>query len=668
MQKNNGNGGERGEKEIAPKNNYAEKYLKEYIQETIASLSPGCQGNALFNSLLIKRIRAQLSFDVYLSEKLSVPELSGSSSKDTNDLISSFVSNYLSPSLKSLNNPFLIKDMDKAVKRVADAIKNNETICIYGDYDVDGITSTSFLLSFLREIRELSDKSEHGADKRIFYKLPDRIKDGYGLGIEPIDEICEEINNGGFPPLTLLITVDLGITNTKEVSYANSKGIDVIICDHHEIPLSLNKEEEILPDAYAILNPKRRGDEFPFKFMPGVGIAFNFGRAIRNYMFNNNMINSCPNLKTYLDIVCLGIIADIVPMYGDNRTLTRFGLKEINNNPRHGIKELKRICGLHFDNINESDIAWKISPKINAAGRVSDPSIAVRLLTEKDPEIIYGLAQELESANRKRQALEDLCLTEAVELAEKSDTDGPVIVLKGESWHPGVIGIVSSRMTDFFNKPVLLFSGYKKNVYIGSARSCGTIDLYEYLKKFQSYFVKFGGHKMACGVTINKNDMEGFMTSVNQAVNVNIPIEDGTENNSGSYDEEIDFGLVNRGELENLMKLMSPYGFLNEQPRFLMKNIKLLNINKREYRNKYPDRRKKSDSAFNSSRCYFTLNIENSSNRGKVHHKALLFDRSATSKKIFDAADREGGFNEKIPVNGIIFEFFNKYIKIINIL
>ncbi len=627
----------------------AEEYLKEQLKIIIESLN-SVRKNSLFHSLIHKRIFAQLNYDPFFAETLNRHIDSDLKDREFEDFIYNFTSNYLNPSLKSLSDPFLIKDMGMAVERLEKALLENETICVYGDYDVDGITATSFLVSFLRELRKLIHNGDGDGSRGIFYKIPDRIKDGYGLSLEPIDEIRELINNSGYPPLTLLITVDLGITNTQEVLYANSKNIDVIICDHHEVPMNSDNSGEIIPEAFAVLNPKRKGDAFPFKFLPGVGIAFNLGRALRNYLFTNNIITACPNLKDYLDIVCLGIIADMVPMYGDNRTLTHFGLKKINSNPRHGIKELKRICGLNFDNVNESDIAWKIAPKINAAGRVESPETAVELLIEKDPENVFMLAKKLEDANKKRQALEDICFTEALSLMEqdnRASSLSPLIVLKGQTWHPGVIGIVSSRLVEHFKKPVLLLSGYKKTAHIGSARSCGNIDIYEYLKGFQNFFVKFGGHKMACGVTIKNEDVDDFIREIYSRGSVaeeNFYPEklSGTDPVSPAYDEEIDFSAIGRDNVAEIVNILSPYGFLNETPKFLMRNIRLLNISRRSGQN---------------SRAYFTLAVENSRINNGIKHKALLFNRHIGDENLEPAA-----------VDGIIFEFFNKYIKIINIL
>lgn len=653
---------------------YVEEYIRECLKKTLNQTYPTASNTTLL-SLIFKRINSQLNFDPFFSQEFDKEQSHHDQDYiPANDYLSNFVSNYLNPSLKSLSDPFLMTDMDKAVERITGALTNGENICIYGDYDVDGITSTSFLVSFLREIIKLLKPNQK--ENTVFYKLPDRIKDGYGLGTEPIDEICDEISKGSGQPLSLMITVDLGITNVKEVSYANSKNIDVIICDHHEVPLtksiSGNNCKEILPDAYAILNPKRKGDKFNFKFLPGVGIAFNLGIAIRKRLVANGSITTYPNLKNYLDIVCLGIIADIVPMYGDNRTLTHYGLNKINNQPRPGIRELKRICGLHFDNVNESDVAWKIAPKINATGRVGNPAVAVELLTQNSSEKAYELARELDIANKKRQMLEDICFNDAMrQIDEKnlSESNSPIIILSGEPWHPGVIGIVSSKLVDYLQKPVLLFSGFKEGVYIGSVRSYNSIDIYAFLKKYESFYEKFGGHKMACGLTIKKGkNFDDFVHSaskdladsnIKSEIGSDIPSSENTDEENvkmPDYDEEIDLNAAAKKGLSNLIKLMSPYGPLNEQPKFLIRNITLLNINKREYKNKSS----KKSGLFN---CYFTLNIKGSSGNCNIEPKAFLFKKYKTMKNIFDAESKD-----KIAVDGIIFEFFNGYIKILNLI
>lgn len=752
-----------------------------------------------------------------------------------------YICNYINPSLKNLHDPFIMKDMDKAVKRIIKALTDNETICVYGDYDVDGITSISFLVLFLREIQNclLNYETEAGSlrfsysktktdtmtdttnpfcktstfkagqgHERIIYKIPDRIKHGYGLGIEPINEIISLSNyniNENEPPkeaftvltafrqvnlssstadrasandihpvspdglqsshVSLIITVDLGITNFEEVKYAKSKNIDVIICDHHEVP-------EKIPEAVAILNPKQPDDIFPFKFLPGVGIAFNLAIALRKKMAEDGLINTYPNLKDYLDIVCLGIIADIVPICDENRTLVYYGLKKINNSPRHGLKELRKICNLNFDNVNEYDIAWKIAPRINSTGRIGSPEIAVELLMADTSENAKILSKKIEDLNKKRQALESECFVDALSQINYNTINAikdmtemryasietnycktcPIIILSSDLWHPGVIGIAASRLAEHFKKPVLLLSGFKKDILVGSARSYKNIDIYAFLKNFNEFYIKFGGHKMACGLTLKKSELNKFLDLVKNtdfkympqssteqlrselqttasgcslpedlskgSVNHEPDKEPGAAcdnaselklnhiNDNYDYDEELNIDKIKKGDMDNLMaglKLMAPFGPLNEQPKFLMKSVILDNITEKEFKNTFSSNLnnhkgsgKTINTAVKSKHSYFTCNIKSKSNVNckcgftceywSPQRAKLLPSSCEQSQGYFNNKQDSNNFQKKAiifkntkllknkcqnnnhEVNDIIFEFFNNYIKILNII
>ncbi|MHB8291792.1 MAG: single-stranded-DNA-specific exonuclease RecJ, partial [bacterium] len=598
------------------------------------------------------------------------PEKNNIAADILDNYIYNYILNYINPSLKNLHNPFLMKDMDKAVNRITKALVNDEKICVFGDYDVDGITATSFLVLFLREINKYIvkvDNKDNNAGNNtqninnegginhnnidngetIIYKIPDRIKHGYGLGIDPINELISDNNIISGKNVSLIITVDLGITNYEPVVYANSKNIDVIICDHHEIP-------EKIPPAAAILNPKQKDDKFPFKFLPGVGIAFNLAMALRKKLFDDGLINSYPNLKDFLDIVCIGIVGDIVPMYDENRLLVSYGLKKINSNPRPGIKELKKICNLRFDNVTESDIAWKIAPKINSSGRVGNPNIAIELLISQDYEKARTLALKLDELNKKRKKLETECFNKATikinQINNTLDNFNPVVfnqmvILFDDSWHPGVIGIASSRLSEYLMKPVLLLSGYKEDIFIGSARSYGNIDIYSILKQFDNFFIKFGGHKLACGLSIKKSEFNKFIEAVNKFGESDL--NNFKSNNADikfNYDEELLIGNINN-ELINKLKLMAPYGVLNEQPKFCIKNPLIDNIITRKVKNSYnsynnnngsgntnPDPANKvlnnnSNSNFKKiiNNEYFTCDILNCSDKNKKSNKAIIF-------------------------------------------
>jgi len=713
----------------------------------------------LTKSIISKRIFSQLCFEpaflnLMISEK-GKSECDAAfdvnpvniSAEVLDNYIYNYISNYIEPSLKNLHNPFLMKDMDKAVNRIANALVNDEKICVFGDYDVDGITATSFLVLFLREInkyivkaesssnsnnscsssnkgariaivgnsdniKNITDDNNHNengingssennhtnnisgnacingskntSDNNIIYKIPDRIRHGYGLGIEPINELIADNNCENGKPVSLIITVDLGITNYEPVEYANSNSIDVVICDHHEVP-------EKIPPAVAILNPKQKDDKFPFKFLPGVGIAFNLAMALRKQLFDDGLISSYPNLKDFLDIVCIGIVGDIVPMYDENRLLVYYGLKIINNEPRPGIKELKKICNLRFDNATESDIAWKIAPKINSSGRVGNPNIAIELLMSQDYEQARTLALKLEELNKKRKKLETECFNSAIIKINQMDGanySNPVIILSDDSWHPGVIGIASSRLAESLMKPVLLLSGYKEDIFIGSARSYENIDIYSILKQFENFFIKFGGHKLACGLSIKKNEFDKFINAANKLWKKDSDklqsdiayVKTGCKFN---YDEELSADNMSN-ELINKLRLMAPYGVLNEQPKFCIKNPLIDNIITRKIKNTYNSRSSAdsrsanipSSSAqaldnnlnFNFKKIinneYFTCDIINYGGKISKSNKAIIFKNISC----FRAEDFDFKNLNNTTVKSIIFEFFNNYIKILDII
>ncbi len=578
-------------------------------------------------SIISRRLASQLIFDPVFT--FNTPMVHPD---DMALFLNNWTSNYLNPSLRCLHDPFLMKDMNKAADRIIAGLLNNEKICVYGDYDVDGITSISFLVLFLRELKNhIAGMKNTPPEEQIIYKIPDRIKHGYGLGIEPINEVIFNNDNGG-KTVSLIVTVDLGITNVESVAYANSRNIDVIICDHHEIP-------EKLPEAYAILNPKQPDDKFPFKFLPGAGIAFNLAIALRKKMVYGGIIKTYPNLKNFLDIVCLGIIADIVPMYDENRILVHHGLKKINDSPRTGIKALKKICGLHFDNVNEFDVAWKMAPRINSAGRIGDPSIAVELLISDTPENAKMYAEKIELFNKKRQELENDCFSTALKKAETRLTEHDnFLILCDDSWHPGVTGIASSKLAEHFKRPVLLLSGFKPGIFIGSARTYGDIDIYGFLKNFDQFYLKFGGHKTACGLTLSRDIFSKFLEGASHYLKTQNSMQ--VTEKKADYEEEINLKNIKK-ELISGIKIMAPFGNLNERPKFLMRNVILENIK-------------------NSANTHFTCDVLND----RLKSKAFLFSKGDLLKNSYTGSNNLN----QMRVNGIIFEFFNDYIKILNIL
>jgi single-stranded-DNA-specific exonuclease len=365
---------------------------------------------------------------------------------------------FFSPSLADLHSPFLMKDMHKGVERVIRAVSNKERITIYGDYDVDGITSLVILFKFLIEAQ---------ADAR--YYIPDRIEEGYSLNFKAIDKIKA---NG----TSLIITVDCGSSDRDEIAYANSLGIDTIVLDHHEVP-------ENLPPAAAIVNTNRSDCRFPFKDLAGVGIVFNFIIALRSKLRDAGFWSQSPypNLKEYLDLVALGTIGDISPLTDENRIFTRIGLELINKGSRVGLKALMSACGI--DSSLDSIIAsFTLIPRINAAGRIASPEDSIKLLLTDNPAEAAAIARKLESYNRERQLLEKTILAEA--LSEIEEVEGsarqPAFILSSARWHPGIIGIVASKLVDVYYRPVMLIS-LKNGIGKGSGRSVSEINLHEIL-------------------------------------------------------------------------------------------------------------------------------------------------------------------------------------------
>ncbi|HOO90746.1 MAG TPA: single-stranded-DNA-specific exonuclease RecJ, partial [Syntrophales bacterium] len=345
---------------------------------------------------------------------------------------------FLFPSLEQLHNPFLMQDMDRGVDRIIQGIFRNEKIIIYGDYDADGITSTAILVKFLRDI--------HG---NTTYYIPGRVEEGYGLSRAAIDQF----KNDG---IDLIITVDCGISNHEEIAYAVSSGIDVIVTDHHEIP-------DIMPDCSAVINPLRpsiSGSGFPFKSLAGVGVAFNLLIALRGRLRKIGFWKdrTYPNLREYLDLVAIGTIGDVVPLVDENRILSKIGLGVVNNTKRVGLKELIAISDMSGRPVSSESAAFRLIPRINAAGRIGSPEDAVELFLTEDEGQAAMLAQRLDSYNRDRQVMEKIILDEILEEIETTVDINKTysLVFASHDWHPGIIGIVASKLVDRYYRPAIL--------------------------------------------------------------------------------------------------------------------------------------------------------------------------------------------------------------------
>ena len=449
------------------------------------------------------------------------------------------IDNFLNGTLDDLNDPYEIKDMDKFVKRVNEAIKNKEKICIYGDYDVDGITSITIMYKFLTKL---------GAD--IMYYLPDRLIEGYGIN----NNALKEIKNKG---VSLIITVDCGITAIEEVKFAKELGLDVCITDHHECAPEL-------PDALAIVNPKRKDDTSSFKLLAGVGVAFKCISAIA-IKYN---LDKDEYLK-YLDIVSIGTISDIVPLIGENRIISKYGLKMMENTENIGLKALLKLVSAK--EIDSMMVSFGMAPRINACGRMGNASAAVKLLLEKDKNTAEKIALELDNLNQERKNVETIIFNDAMEIIKEKNLESKnSIVLYKDSWHNGVIGIVASRLVNMYYKPVILLT--KENGIIrGSGRCPAGFSIYDALTDCKDKLIQFGGHELAAGLSVQEDMLEEFIQSFEEA---SLKRKDAISEQIINIDAQIERKDLNIQIIKDI-RALKPYGQSNQLPIFVYKNLKV---------------------------------------------------------------------------------------------
>jgi single-stranded-DNA-specific exonuclease len=452
---------------------------------------------------------------------------------------SSEVHKFLKADLEGLHNPFLLKDMDRAVERIDDAIRKREKIVIYGDYDVDGITSTSILYRAFKKL---------GID--VSYYIPDRMSEGYGINKEAIEYIKSLATD-------LIITVDCGISAIEEVEYAKSLGIDIIITDHHEC-------KENIPDTI-VINPKRRDCSYPFKSLAGCGVAFKLVQALW-------MKYNLSGFEELLDIAAIGTIADIVDLRGENRIITKNGLKKIITSEKCGIRALKTISGIG-DNVSSYSVAFQIAPRINAIGRLRDAKIAVELFTTNDYDKAMQIAKYLDQENKNRQKIEEEILNEALikienEVNMKEDR---VIVLSSPNWHIGVVGIVASRIVERFNRPVILIceEGEKGR---GSGRSIEGFNLFDNLCECKDILLKFGGHELAAGLSIEVSKISELRQRLNELAK---KVDSECFLSKLNIDMEVNPEDVSLETAETL-KMFEPFGCGNPAPLFYMEQLSVL--------------------------------------------------------------------------------------------
>jgi single-stranded-DNA-specific exonuclease len=447
---------------------------------------------------------------------------------------------FFSPDLSYLHDPFLMKDMNIAVDRLSTAIKKNEKILVYGDYDVDGTTAVALVYSFLKE-----------QYSNVEYYIPDRYKEGYGVSFQGIDFAAA--NN-----CKLLITLDCGIKAVEKIKYARTKGIDVIICDHH-YPGSE------IPAAVAVLDPKQPGCSYPYKELSGCGVGF---KLIHAY----SRIQSIPfsSIANYLDLVAVSIASDIVPITGENRVLAYFGLKQLNESPRIGLREIIREAEVSKA-LTVEDIVFKIGPRINAAGRMEAGSKAVELLVCNDVKAAEGFSKEISSFNTERRSIDRSITTEAMRMISENQrsVNARTTVLYNPSWKKGVIGIVASRLIETYYRPTVILTE-SNGFATGSARSVQGYDLYQAIEACSDLLESFGGHMFAAGLTLKKENIQPFIERFEQFVNNTI-----TEDQllpRVSIDTELAFNEIN----EDFFKIMSqfqPFGPENMSPIFVSRNV-----------------------------------------------------------------------------------------------
>jgi single-stranded-DNA-specific exonuclease len=459
---------------------------------------------------------------------------------------------FLNCQLADLIDPYVLHGMKEAVDRIILSLEKKEKILVYGDYDVDGVTATSLILLFLRDL----GFSTH-------YYIPKRVEEGYGVNKESIQKFAEE-------GVGLIITVDCGISSVEEIAYANALGMNVIVTDHHEPPIKL-------PDAAALINPLLVGCTFPYKSLSGVGLAFYLIAGLRKGLREKGFFKEGeePSLVDYLDLVAVGTIADIVPLTGINRILVRAGLEQINVNPRLGIKTLLEVCGIQPGHVDSSSVAYRLAPKINAAGRLSDAMRGVLLLTTDSREIAEREAGFLDVENEERQRIEGKIYAEAVEMIQSNgiEKDFRSIVLSSADWHPGVVGIVASRLMERYYRPTVLLC-LDSGVYKGSARGIPNFHLYQGLARCRDLLLEFGGHKYAAGIKVVPENLEKFMERFESVVREMVP-EDGFTQVM-KLDAEASLDALGMEEVSRLQGL-SPFGAGNPEPVILIKDVEILN-------------------------------------------------------------------------------------------
>lgn len=478
-----------------------------------------------------------------VSEKYNINKLLATILVNRDIIDDKDIRKFLNPTRKDFHNPFLMCDMEKAVERIIKAIENQENVTIYGDYDVDGITSITVLKSFLKD---------RGLEVNTY--IPNRLNEGYGLNKGAIDKI---ISTG----CQLMITVDCGISAIDEINYATTLGIETIVTDHHE-------PGEKIPNAFAVIDNKRKDSKYPFRELAGVGVVF---KVIQAISIKLNLPEE--EYLKYLDIVCIGTISDIVPLVDENRVITKLGLMLVKQTKNLGLRAILHVSG--YNKIDSNTISFGIAPRINACGRMGVAEEALNLFLSKNINEVNNLARKLDEHNRVRQEIEKSIYESVEKQIQKNNLyKNNTIVVSGENWHHGVIGIVSSKITEMYFKPSILLSFEEGGIGQGSGRSIPGFDLHDALMKCDDLIEKFGGHSMAIGITIKRENFEKLKEklekiAVEEHVDEIVPVV--------KIDAKVDLSEVNKYMVESLKEL-EPFGEGNKMPIFVFKNLKIDSI------------------------------------------------------------------------------------------
>ena len=447
---------------------------------------------------------------------------------------------FFNPTLNMLHDPFLMKDMDKAVARLEKAIQTEEKIMIYGDYDVDGTTAVALLYKYLKNKCEKPE-----------YYIPDRYTEGYGVSIRAIDYAAQH-------GITLMIVTDCGVKAVEKVRYAQTKGVDVIICDHHT-------PGEQLPEAVAVLDPQRSDCNYPYRWLSGCGVSFKLAQA---YSLKHDLPMS--ELYSLLDLICVSIASDIVPITGENRILAHYGLQQLNERPSLGLNTILKFSGINKP-LTINDIVFRIGPKINAAGRVESGNKSVELLIADDAQKAMEVAESINNFNDQRKKLDHNITEEALEYIGQAqyDQSQKATVLFNPNWHKGVIGIVASRLTEYYYRPTVILTE-SNGLATGSARSVEGFDLYYAISQCSEYLENYGGHKYAAGLTLKLENIEPFRKRFQQIVSETITDEMLIP--QINIDAQIKLGDITP-ELYNMIQKFAPFGPNNNIPVFMTENV-----------------------------------------------------------------------------------------------